>query len=255
MRTRSLTHSLESSLLDNEAKKQQQKTVFCAQQSVFGSERVMISTLMSWWTTLFAICSSAAWAAFKQHTSSLCCMQGAQRWVWVRPAIRCRVMGLFVQLRAQWVERGSPGEKGRLHSLSLGPKSHPVQDKGLSLCPSETARPPRPCRETGLCNRIFATRGMKFLTADVPWCMGVPGPSTAKSASMQRSSFKDRILLGQSSRDATESLRKRLYLVRFSMPAGVVLITSTAQGSRGGWNLVQILPFNILISGQRGKKM
>lgn len=187
---------------------------------------------MSWWTALFAVRiavhSSTAEQVSKQHRPSLCCEQGGQLWVKGRPAIRCRVMGLFVQLRAEWVkfwpvDRDSLRE-GWLQNLWLGLKSHSVLDKGLSVCPSVvwslavTVCPLRPCREIGLCNRMFATRGMKSLRVDGPWCVGVPGSSRAKSESKQRSLFRDRILLGRSSRDISESLRRRLYLVRFSMP-------------------------------------
>lgn len=133
-------------------------------------------------------------------------------------------MGLFVQLRAELVGRGSLRE-GWLRNVLLGLGSHSVRDRGLSVGPSVvpsllvTRTPPlRPCREIGLWSLRFATRGMKSLRVEGSWCEGVPGSSRAKSEPKQRSRFRDRFLLGRSSRDCTESLCRRLYLVRLSMP-------------------------------------
>lgn len=184
---------------------------------------------MWWWTALFAVPiivqSSTAEEVFKQHRPSLWCEQGGQLGVQGRLAIRCRVMGLFAQRRAEWVwpvDRGTLRE-GWLQNLWLGPEPHSALDKGLSVCPSVVLSalvcPLRPLRETGLCNRMLATRGMKSLRVDVLGCEGTPGSSWAKSESnKQRSLFRGSILGGRSSRGVRESLRRRLYLVRFSMP-------------------------------------
>ena len=158
---------------------------------------------MWWWTALFA-----AEEVFKQHKPSLCCAQVGQLG---RLAIRCRVMGLLVQLRAEGpVDRGTLRE-GWLQNLWSGPEPHSVVDKGLSVGPAVC--PLRARRETGLCNRMLAMRGMKSLRVEGPWWVGAPGSSWAKSESKQRSLFR-----GRSSRDVRESLRRRLYLLRFSMP-------------------------------------
>lgn len=185
----------------------------------------VISTLMWWWTTLFAVPtavqSSPAEDVFIWDRPSLWCEQGGQPGVQERLSIWCSVIGLFVQLRAERVWPSDRGTECWKQNLWLGPEPHSALDKGVSSVVLPRALfvcPLRPCREIGLCNRMLATRGMKSLSVDGPWCVGVPGSSWAKSESKQMSLFRGSILWGWSSRDVSESLRRRLYLVRFSMP-------------------------------------
>lgn len=189
-------------------------------------------TLMWWWTALLPVPTTVrspfAEEIFTQHRPPLWCEQGGYPGVQGRLAIRCRVIGLFVQSKAGWI-RFWPVDRGALReawvqNLSVLPEPHSVLDKGLSvgalmLLPlAVSVCPFRPCREIGLCSRMLAMRGMKSLRVDGPWCVVIPSPSWLKSESKQRSCFRGNIPWEFSSRDVGESLRSRLYLVRFSIP-------------------------------------
>lgn len=184
---------------------------------------------MWWWTTVFAVpttASSTAEEVFKERRPNS--GQGGQPGVQGRLAMRCKVIGLFVQHRAKWLwfwtADGGTLRAGLLQNLWLGPEPHSVLDEGLSVCPSVALSPSvlvcplRHSNEMGLCNRMFAARGMKSFRVDEPWCEGILGSSSAKSKVRQRSFLRDGIVGGRSSRDVSESLRRRVYLVRFSIP-------------------------------------
>lgn len=175
---------------------------------------------MWWWTTLPAVPTSASSAAeevFKQHR--LIAEQGGQPGVQGRLAILCRVMGRLVQHSA--VDGGTLRE-GWLQNLWLRPEAHSALDKGLLLRPpvtlSPSACPLKPSREIGLWSRMFATLGMKSLRVDDSLGEGIPRSSWAKSVAMQKSLLRGSSPEGRSSREVSESLRRRVYLVRFSMP-------------------------------------
>lgn len=172
---------------------------------------VATGTLMLWWTDPLG--RSPAGVS-RQQGSSLGREQGQPNLDW-RLLIRCRLMGLFVPLKVE-----GPPDRGSVEPVSLW---SPRAVWSLAVCPLRLPW-----------GAALPMGGVKPLSLEPSWWSAVPGSSRAKSESMQRSLLRAKILWGRSSRDASESLRRRLYLARRSMPAerSKVLHTRTSKSRR-----------------------
>lgn len=176
---------------------------------------VVTRTLMLWWTGPLAVCTvvRSPAAVFREQRPSLCWEQGQPNFDG-RLVIRCRVMDLFVPLRAERPPDRGLVEQGGLQSLGLD-----LQSQSVSLWSPRAVWSLVVCPLGPLWGAVLPMLGMKLLSLEPSWWSGVPGSNRAKSESMQRSLLRVKMLWGRSSKEASESLRRQLYLVRRSMPA------------------------------------
>ena len=172
------------------------------------TSHVSTGTWMWWWTDPLPVCAVCAPAAVSRK------QRPSLRWQQARPNLggrlltRRRVTGLFVPLGAEGAAGRGSAEHGGLQSLWLARvRSQSVSWWSPRAVWSPVVSSPRP-------------RGgaVKPPSLGPSWWSGVPGSNRAKSESMQRSFLRVKILWGRSSKEASESLRSRLYLVRRSMP-------------------------------------